>query len=126
MRVATAVVCVALIGAALGMASLHASLQTQAAQAQSSGPSLIEFALSSMTMLYGGLLGVFALAVFTDRRLSDRGGQLGLAVGALAGIALFLHESALGELWVAWAWWIPISASLSAATIALSAPPLPR
>ena len=48
----------------------HADMQAQAGQT-GTAPSLIEFALSSMTILYGGLLGVFALAIFTKRRLPD-------------------------------------------------------
>jgi SSS family solute:Na+ symporter len=113
-RVTSAFCCAALIGAALWMSELHAGLQQQAADGGEPGPSLVEFALSSMTILYGGLLGVFSLAIFGRRVRSDAGGVVGLAVGAVIGLGLFLHESLLGQSWIAWPWWIPISAPTAA------------
>jgi len=109
----SAVACLALILAALWMASIHSGLQRQAVQSGSVGPSLVEFALSSMTILYGGLLGVFARAIFGREARSDLAGAAGLVTGALAGLVLFLHEPWFGERFIAWPWWIPISATLA-------------
>lgn len=121
-RVASGLCCVALIAAALGMAAIHADLQRQAVGSGGAGPSLVEFALSSMTILYGGLLGVFSLAIFGRRARSEAGGVAGLAVGASIGLCLFLHEPVLGRCWIAWPWWIPISATLAGcATCGVSA-----
>jgi SSS family transporter len=104
----------ALVISALGMAAYHAALTQAALAANSAGPSLIELALSAMTILYGGLLGIFAVAILAPERGSDRGAVAGLAVGAAAGILLFVHPLLLGETWLAWTWWIPLSASLAA------------
>jgi len=75
---------------------------------------LVEFALSSMTILYGGLLGVFAVAVLGRGAGSDRAAVAGLAAGCAVGLALFLHPLVFGEILVAWTWWIPIGAAVSA------------
>ena len=66
-----------------------------------------------MTILYGGLLGVFALGFASRARGSDRSGVLGLAAGAGVGALLFLHPIALGEVVVAWPWWIPIAGGVA-------------
>jgi SSS family transporter len=98
-----------LIASALAMALYHAALH------ETSGLSLVEFALSAMTILYGGLLGVFAIAVLVPNAGSDRSAVTGLATGAALGLALFLHPIVLGATWLAWTWWIPISATAAAA-----------
>ena len=112
-RLLSAATCAGLITAALWMAKLHSELQQHAADSGAAGPSLVEFALSSMTILYGGLLGIFSLAILARGERSDAAGVTGLALGAVAGFALFLHEPVLGVQLVAWPWWIPISASLA-------------
>ena len=108
MRRVSLVVGFALIGAALFMARVHASLQTG-----SNAPSLIEFALSSMSILYGGLLGVFARGWLVERRGHDTAGVAALLCGGAVGLALFLHPTILGETRLAWTYWIPLSAALS-------------
>jgi len=94
------------------MSLYHAALE-------GSGLGLVEFALSAMTILYGGLLGVFAVAVLTRRTGSEGSAVAGLWVGAALGLALFLHPIVLGETWLAWTWWIPVSASTAAAVTVL-------
>jgi len=85
------------------------------------GPSLVEFALSSMTMLYGGLLGIFGLGMLSRRRGTDASAVAGLTAGALVGAALFLQPILLGESWIAWPWWIPLAASVTGAVAAATA-----
>jgi hypothetical protein len=98
------------------MAGYHAALAT------GEGVSLVEFALSAMTILYGGLLGVFAIAVLAPGVGSERSAVAGLATGAVLGLALFLHPLILGETWLAWTWWIPVSATAAAMVTALGKP----
>ncbi|MFP6639273.1 MAG: hypothetical protein VCC04_03440, partial [Myxococcota bacterium] len=118
MRVASVVFSLALIGSALAMASYHQRLiESQAANA----PNLVEFALSAMTIVYGGLLGIFALGLGSERRGSPKSVCLALAVGAALGLILFLHPMILGYTWIAWPWWIPISSTVAFA-VAASAP----
>ncbi len=108
----------ALIVAALAMAAYHAAVSQNAG-----GLSLVEFALSAMTILYGGLLGVFAVAVLAPAAGSDRGATVGLVAGGVVGLLLFLHPVLLGQTWLAWTWWIPVSACIAAlATVAWPAP----
>jgi SSS family solute:Na+ symporter len=122
-RTACAAFCVLLVGAALGMAAYHRALPD--AGGGGTGFSLVDLALSSMTILYGGLLGVFGLGLATRRFGGDRSALAGLAVGALAGAMLFLHPIVLGRTVVAWPWWIPLSAGLTAAVAALGRPRSP-
>ena len=98
-----------LVVSALAMGGYHGAL------AEGSGPSLVEFALSAMTILYGGLLGVFAVAVLAPGVGSERSAVAGLATGAVLGLSLFVHPIVLGETWLAWTWWIPVSATVAAA-----------
>lgn len=109
-RTAAGLATVALVLAALGMSAYHDALGDAPQRL-----SLVELALSAMTILYGGLLGVFAVAILAPGRGSDGSAVRGLAVGALAGVGLFLHPLLLGETLLAWTWWIPVSASLAAA-----------
>ena len=107
-RWASAGFCVLLVGCALAMASYHQELATQ--PSGSGSLNLVEFALSSMTILYGGLLGTFGWAL-CGRSATDRAGVGALCGGALIGALLFLHPVLFGQTYIAWAWWIPISAS---------------
>ncbi len=118
-RRASVAVTAALVVSALGMAAYHAALQTGTGGAARLG--LVEFALSAMTILYGGLLGVFAVAVLLPGAGSERSAVAGLAAGAAAGLALFLHPLVLGETWLAWTWWIPVSSTLAALVTLLAA-----
>jgi len=104
--------------AAIGMAAYQRAFPAAA------GLSLVDLALSAMTILYGGLLGVFGLAVLSRRRGSDRSAMLGLVTGALAGALLFVHPILLGRAWITWQWWIPLAATL--AFVVAAAAPAPR
>jgi Na+/proline symporter len=110
-RIASALFCGLLVAAALGMAAYHRALAPGSGDTPTL--SLVELALSSMTILYGGLLGIFGTGLVSRRRRRDRAGLAGLAAGALVGLALFLHPLALGDTWIAWPWWIPIGAGVS-------------
>jgi hypothetical protein len=90
------------------MANYHAFLI-----ARGQAPNLVEFALASMTILYGGLLGIFALGIGTRGRGSPASVIAGLAAGSTMGLALFLHPLITGHTWIAWPWWIPISSILA-------------
>lgn len=115
-RLASLAFAALLIGAALLMARYQRAL----ASSDTAAPlSLVDVALSAMTLLYGGLLGVFAWGLLTRRRGSDASAVVGLAVGALIGTALFLHPIVLGETLVAWPWWIPIGATAALAVTAV-------
>jgi SSS family transporter len=118
-RWASVVVTVLLIGAAIGMAKYHALLtHISSARAAAPGPNLVEFALSSMTILYGGLLGIFAVGVLTRTRGSETSVAWGLGIGGAIGLLLFLHPLLLGETVIAWTWWIPLSSTIAFAIAA--------
>jgi len=77
---------------------------------------LVDLALSAMTVLYGGLLGIFGLALLSEKRGSERSAVAGLCAGVMAGLVLFLHPLLLGGergVVIAWPWWIPISSALA-------------
>ncbi len=82
-------------------------------------PSLVELALSSMTVWYGGLLAVFAWGALFRRSASDGSGVAALGIGALAGLALFLHPLLVGRSILAWTWWIPVSSATALGWLAL-------
>ena len=114
-RLASAACCGELLLAALGMATYQRALPAQ----PGAGLGLVEVALSSMTILYGGLLGVFALGFLSRGRGGDASAVAGLATGALIGAALFLHPVVLGRVAIAWPWWIPVAATGALAVAAL-------
>ncbi|MGB1274420.1 MAG: hypothetical protein ACPG77_01620, partial [Nannocystaceae bacterium] len=64
---------------------------------------------------YGGLLGGFLMALFVPNRGSDRSTALGMVVGSVAGLALFLQPLWLGRVAIAWTWWIALTAGLTVA-----------
>ena len=113
-RGASLVVAALLAGAALAMAAYQRGLAALPAEA-APRLSLVELALSAMTILYGGLLGVFAVGLLAPGRGSDRSGVAGLAAGGLVGALLFLHPLLLSRTLLAWPWWIPVAAACSAA-----------
>jgi len=102
-----------LTASAVGMANYHRLLISRGTDLN-----LVEFALSSMSILYGGLLGVFALGMTTRGRGSPASVLAGLLIGASAGLLLFLQPLLFDSVRVGWPWWIPISATL---TFALAA-----
>ena len=113
LRWASAGISIVLVAAALGMATYHETLI-----AHPNAPNLVEFALGTMSILYGGLLGIFGVAFLTRNRGSQSSALAGLAVGTTSGLILFLHPLLLQGVWLAWTWWIPISATLAFAVTA--------
>jgi hypothetical protein len=110
MRKASLVFSVGLIASALAMSTYHAILtEGQALNA----PNLVEFALSAMSIVYGGLLGVFALGFISRTRGSPASVCAALGIGTALGFMLFLHPILFGRTWIAWPWWIPISATVT-------------
>ena len=110
MRLTSLVVSAGLITAALAMSAYHARLT---GAENPTAPNLVEFALSAMSIVYGALLGVFSLAFLSKTRGSEAGVCMALAVGTALGLLLFLHPMISGESWIAWPWWIPISAAVT-------------
>jgi SSS family solute:Na+ symporter len=122
LRRASVSCCAALLVTALAIARYHAAT-TEGGGAAATGFGLVGLALSAMTILYGGLLGVFALALLDRRRGSDGSAVAGLIAGGLVGVALFLHPLVMGDgggASIAWAWWIPISATVAFGVAALA------
>jgi len=110
--------CVALAATALAIAAYQEGMLRSGARL----PSLVEFALSAMSVVYGGLLGVFGVGVLLPGHGSDGSARLALGVGGVIGLALFLHPLVLGATVVTWGLWIPIAA-LSAALVVLCGRP---
>ncbi|MFN0057951.1 MAG: sodium:solute symporter family transporter [Planctomycetota bacterium] len=74
---------------------------------------VIEMALFSISIFFGGLLGVFLLGILTRDRGSSLSVNLALVGGALIGVGLALQKPFFGEVLVAWPWWIVISATFA-------------
>ena len=119
MRVASLFFSLILVGAALAMGTYQRALASQTGAG--TAPNLVELALSAMTILYGGLAGIFGLGLMSRRRGSEASVLAGLACGGGVGLLLFLHPLLLGSVWIAWTWWIPLS-SCVAFGVAASAP----
>ena len=102
-------------GAALVAAALAIRLYAQHAPTEFS---LVELALSAMTVLYGGLLGVFGWA-YLGRASHDHVGVAALALGGVAGALLFAQPLFLETPRLAWTWWIPVSGALALGCVAL-------
>lgn len=98
-------VALALIVGALGFASYDRHFADPSI-------SLVEVALSAMTVVSGALLGVFG-AGFLTRRGTSRGAVVGLMTGSVIGALLFGQKLVLGEVPIAWPWWIPISGTIT-------------
>jgi len=112
MRRASAAFTVLLMAAAWAMSGYWAVLQ--AAPPGDTPPlDLVQFALSAMSILYGGLLGVFVVAWLSPDRGDARATLTGLVAGGVVGALLFAQPMLLGTTIVAWPWWIPISAAVS-------------
>ncbi len=98
-------VAVALIVGSLGFASYDRHFADPSL-------SLVEVALSAMTVVSGALLGVFG-AGFLTRRGSSRGAVIGLLSGSVIGAGLFSQKLLLGTVPISWPWWIPISGAIT-------------
>ena len=73
----------------------------------SQGTSAVEVALGVAAVVYGGLLGAFALGILTQRP-----GALAAIAGIVAGICFVI----LVRHHVAWLWYVPIGAAVTLAT----------
>ncbi|MBK7643616.1 MAG: hypothetical protein IPJ19_11325 [Planctomycetes bacterium] len=89
---------------------------------------LVQIALSAMTILYGGILGTFLVALFLERRGSDLSLLLGMLAGVGVGALLYFgQQPLLGRTALAWPWYLPLSAGTTV-LVALTgrrAPPRP-
>ena len=85
------------------------------------GLNLVELALAAMSVVYGGLLGSFLVALVTPARGRDGSVCAGMLIGAAVGVALFLQPLWLTRVVITWPWWIAI-----AATVSFSIGALPR
>lgn len=118
-RVATLAFGVLLIGAAIGLVGYRRALD--AAQGDAPRVSLVVFALRSMVILYGALLGVFLVGMFSERRGTGRSAVAGLLAGGAVGLVLFLQPywtpwfSADGRSseWIPGFWHIVLSAGVT-------------
>ena len=97
------------------MAEYHALITRDS---ETTALNLVEFALASMSIVYGGLLGVFAVALLTRSRGTAQSAIAGLVAGGSTGLLLFLQPVWLGETRLAWTWWIPVSGALAFAVTA--------
>ena len=106
-RRATVVLGLLLIGAALGCVAWAQAMKA-------SGFGLLDVALGSMTILYGGLLGAFLVGMMTER--GSQGSVMAgmLASGCLGLVLLFQPLYTDGaKVVVAWPWWIIIGTVVS-------------
>ena len=74
------------------------------------GTAAVEVALAVASMVYGGLLGAFALGVLTSR-VSERGAIIGMTVGiaTVVGIWVFARDM------IAWPWFVLIGVAVTMA-----------
>ncbi len=98
-RVFSGIWTVALVAAALAFVPL------------SRGTAAVEVALSAASLVYGGLLGAFALALFVPRaRQADAIPAMAAGVAAVAAAWIF------GRSALAWPWYVPLGAAVTTAT----------
>ena len=110
-RRATVVFAVLLVGAAIALVSYKSAMKGSTGESLS----LISLALSTMTIVYGGLLGAFMVGLLAPSRGTSRSVVLGMVAGGLVGAFLFLHVILfdLEKTLIAWSWWIPITSVVS-------------
>jgi Na+/proline symporter len=70
----------------------------------SQGTSAVEVALGVAALVYGGLLGVFTLGVFT-RRPGERAAVIGMVVGV--GTVLLFRDA------IAWPWYVLVGSTVT-------------
>ncbi len=101
--------------------------------AKDSRDDLVQIALGAMTILYGGILGVFLSALLFRTRGSDASTLAGLCAGVACGALLFFHRQILNGVGpkflpsfqelkdplLVWPYFIPISATVTLAVAAL-------
>ena len=108
-RIAAVVWTVLLVAAAIGFIPL------------SEDSAAVEVSLGIASLVYGGLLGGFALARFS-RRATGRSARLGIAVGIASVTAVWLFARAA----VAWPWFVLIGAAVTVAVGLAAARPAAR
>ena len=104
-RVAAAVWSVLLVAAAVGFIPL------------SEDSAAVEVSLGIASVVYGGLLGAFALARFS-RRATGRSVRVGIVAGILSVTAIWVFARAA----LAWPWFVPIGAAVTVTVGLLLAP----
>ena len=83
--------------------------------ARNTDSDLVQIALQSMTILYGGILGTFLVALLMRTRGSDQTVPIGLLVGVVSGVLLCFHRQIfrLDTEILVWPYYLPISAGLT-------------
>jgi Na+/proline symporter len=76
----------------------------------SEGTTAVEVALAIASMVYGGLLGAFVLAV-----RSSRADERSVILGMIAGIAVVTSIWLFARSSVAWPWFVPIGTAVTVA-----------
>ena len=61
-----------------------------------------------VSLVFGGMLGVFLLGVTTRHRGDDRVNMVAMLSSTALLIALKLYQEHTGKVWIAWPWWIVI------------------
>jgi SSS family transporter len=89
--------------------------------AHASAVDLVQIALGAMTILYGGILGAFLVALFAARRGSDTSVVLGMLAGVACGAVLFFQVQLFEHKFLEWPWCLGLS-TLVAAGVGLCAP----
>ena len=75
--------------------------------------SLVDIALSSMNIVYGGLLGAFLVGLLTPSRGTSCSVVVGMILSACLGLTFALQAPLFGQVYVAWPWWIVYGTVLS-------------
>lgn len=88
--------------------------------ARDSRSDLVQIALGAMTILYGGILGAFLVALFSARRGSDRSVPLGMLAGVACGALGFFQEKLFERVYFSWPWTMAL-ATLAAVAVGLLA-----
>lgn len=85
---------------------------------------LVELALSSMTIVYGGLLGAFLVGLSLPSRGTSGSVMAGMLASAAAGLGFAMQGLLFGAVYVSWPWWIVFGTLISFA-IGASVPAKP-
>lgn len=89
--------------------------------ARDSSSDLVQIALGAMTILYGGILGAFLVALFSARRGSDTSVPLGMLAGVACGALGFFQEKLFHTVVLAWPWAMALSTLVACAVGLLAA-----
>lgn len=71
---------------------------------------LLEEAFGWVSLIFGGLLGIFLLGVTTKRRGRDRRNVAAMLSSVAILVALKYTQEHTGITWIAWPWWVVIGA----------------